>query len=84
MDVVLELTDTFLADYLYAWAYPARPAPYDHLALGANGTAQTYTTWQYKPATQYINIEPSHAAYESAWDRDNNYRQALTLFLITW
>ncbi|KAI0480357.1 hypothetical protein GGR56DRAFT_625813 [Xylariaceae sp. FL0804] len=85
MDVVLELTDTFVADYVYAWAHPARPAPYDFPQLSnSSSSEQTFSSWQYKPASHYIQIEPSQYAYQSAWDRDNIYRQAITLYLITW
>lgn len=85
MDVVLELTDTFLADYVYAWAHPASPAPYDYPNLQPNTTApQAFSSWQYKPASSMIYVEPSEYAYMSAWPRDNMYRQGLSLFMITW
>ncbi|KAK3944303.1 C-5 sterol desaturase [Diplogelasinospora grovesii] len=83
MDIVLEVSDTFLWDYMYAWVLPARPAPYnfpDH----TNATGQAYSSWQYKPSTSFFSLEPSQAAYQSAWTRDNMYRQATSLFLITW
>lgn len=85
MDVVLELTDTFLFDYMYAWVLPARAAPFDYPDhLSNNGTGQTFSTWQYKPATSFFSIQPSQAAYASVLARDNIYRQTLSLFLITW
>ncbi|KOS16667.1 putative C-5 sterol desaturase [Escovopsis weberi] len=85
MDIVLELTDTFIADHAYAWLFPARPAPYDFPnAPSANASAATFSTWTYKPATSYIHVEPYQAAYMSSLSRDNIYRQAATLFLITW
>ena len=40
--------------------------------------------WQYNAATQYFGLEPSEYAYMSRWDRDNIYRQTLSLYLITW
>ena len=83
MDIVLELADTFLFDYLYAWALPARPAPYNFPdKVPANATV--FSTWEYKPATAFFSVEPSQAAYMSAWTRDNIYRQFLSLFLILW
>lgn len=90
MDVVLEAFDTYLFDYLYAFALPS---PVAHLgkAAASNAThsaipempspAQTY---QWEPASQYLSFPPSDYAYMSSWARDNMYRQALTLFLITW
>ncbi|KAL2754669.1 hypothetical protein ACRALDRAFT_2043597 [Sodiomyces alcalophilus JCM 7366] len=84
MDIILEIADTYVADYLYAWFMPARPAPYD-LARDdfANGTTGAFSAWQYKPATHFLYLEPSEAAYMSTWPRDNIYRQAISLYTIT-
>ncbi|KAK5654146.1 hypothetical protein OQA88_7577 [Cercophora sp. LCS_1] len=83
MDVVLELTDTFMFDYMYAWLLPAKLHDFpDHAAL--NASARSFSQWEYKPATSFISFEPSEAAYTSAWDRDNILRQSLSLFLIMW
>ncbi|KAI1393478.1 C-5 sterol desaturase [Hypoxylon trugodes] len=85
MDVVLELTDTFIADYVYAYAHPLKSAaPYDYLDVANNSTAQPLSSWQFKTSNPYFPVEPSKYAYMSAWDRDNVYRQGITLFLITW
>ncbi|EGO57612.1 hypothetical protein NEUTE1DRAFT_116882 [Neurospora tetrasperma FGSC 2508] len=83
MDVVLEVTDQFMFDYMYAWLLPARPALYD-FPDKTNGTAQSFSSWVYEPATKFFSLEPSQAAYQSIWTRDNIYRQALSLFLILW
>lgn len=84
MDIVLEVIDTFVGDYLYATVHPARLAPYDYPNPPSNETVsqQAFTSWTYKPSTQYISFEPSEYAYMSAWPRDNIYRQALTLFML--
>ena len=87
MDVVLEVTDTFITDYVYAFLLPKYPPPYDFPATSSNSSdssAQLFSSWTYKPATKYLYIEPSQAAYMSAWDRDLPLRQAITLYLITW
>lgn len=84
MDIVLEVTDSFIGDYFFSWVLPARRAPYDYPNVPTNGTDQTFSTWQYKPSTHFFTIEPSQAAYMSAWPRDNIFRQAISLFLITW
>lgn len=85
MDVVLEITDTFIGDYLYATLHPAKPVFYDFPEAGANATtAQALSDWSYKPATQFIHLEPSKYAYMSAWPRDNIFRQGFSLFMITW
>lgn len=87
MDIVLEIFDTFGFDYFYSAILPAGPVPYD---LTGNGTGNStlprsaLSTWQYKPATQYFSLTPHEAAYSSSWNRDNPYRQGLSLFLITW
>ncbi|KAI1777865.1 C-5 sterol desaturase [Hypoxylon cercidicola] len=79
MDVVLELTDTFIGDYAYAYALPAR-TPYDLL----DNTNATTSQWEFKSANPYFTVQPSKYAYMSMWDRDNIYRQAITLFMVTW
>lgn len=85
MDIVLEVTDTFFFDHIYAWALPARATPFDFPDhLSANATSQAFSTWQYKPATSFFSFQPPQAAYMSAWARDNIYRQGVSLFLITW
>jgi lathosterol oxidase len=85
MDIVLEVVDTFALDYAYAYLLPAGAAPYDLLNHGANGTISALaSTWEYKPASTYVNFLPSAAAYMSAWPRDYIWRQFISLFLITW
>lgn len=86
MDVVLEIADTFVGDYLYATLLPAHSTPYG-LADGPNNTTageQVFSTWTYKQSTDYFALEPSEYAYQSAWPRDNVWRQALSLYLIIW
>ena len=83
MDVVLEITDTFIGDYLYATLHPAKPAPYDFPSFPANATGGP-SEWTYRPSTQLFQLEPSKYAYMSAWPRDNIYRQAFSLFMVTW
>lgn len=89
MDVVLEVFDTFLFDWLYAAVLPST-AHYDYLKGNPNATLAEirqelpYSTFHYTPATNYISFEPSQWAYKSQWNRDNAFRQGLSLFLITW
>ncbi|KAI1212987.1 C-5 sterol desaturase [Annulohypoxylon truncatum] len=84
MDVVLELTDTFIADYLYALALPAKSIPYDFLDPTTNTTVQDFSSWEFKTVNPYFHFEPTKYAYMSEWNRDNIYRQFTTLFLVTW
>jgi lathosterol oxidase len=88
MDIVLEVFDTFLFDYAYAALLPAGPVPYDLSLNGGVSNAtlprSSYSPWKYQPATDFFSITPGEAAYSSAWLRDNPYRQAMSLFLITW
>jgi lathosterol oxidase len=42
------------------------------------------STWQFEPASQYMSVQPSHFAYESRWDRNNIWRQAVSLYILTW
>lgn len=80
MDVVLELTDTFIGDYAYAFTLPKRSTPYDFL----DNTNATSSQWQFESVNPYFTVEPSKYAHMSMWDRDNIYRQTITLFMITW
>ena len=93
MDVVLEVFDTFMFDWLYATVYPAStPVAFGNAAKGPIVSTSTFSsmrevptaaTW-YAPSTQYFQLQPSPYAYLSGWPRDNVYRQALSLYLITW
>lgn len=86
MDIVLEVLDTFVGDYLYATLHLAHHAPYDFPNPPSNETQteQVFSAWVYKPSTSVFALTPSQYAYQSAWPRDNIYRQALSLFLIVW
>src|SRR5271170_3674963 len=87
MDIVLEIFDTFGFDYFYSAILPAGPAPYDLLGNGTSNSIlprSALSTWRYKSATQFFSLTPHEAAYSSSWNRDNPYRQGLSLFLITW
>jgi len=94
MDIVLEGFDTYLFDRIYAHFLPATPGSvaYNAFKSVANATVSSmreaptahYNNFQYHPASKYISFEPSSWAYRSSWQRDDPYRQALSLFLITW
>lgn len=92
MDVVLEIFDLLIGDRLYAATLPATLTTSLSPALStfmedANNTLALFgdaSAYKYQPATTYLYVEPSKYAYLSAWPRDNIYRQAFSLFLITW
>jgi lathosterol oxidase len=42
------------------------------------------STWQFEPASQYMSVQPSEFAYMSRWDRDNVWRQTISLYILTW
>jgi lathosterol oxidase len=97
MDVVLEGFDTYLFDRLYAAILPASPSTVAYngfkAAVGsANATFSSmreeptayYNTYQFHPASEYLSFSPSKYAYMSSLPRDDVFRQALSLFLITW
>lgn len=86
MDIILEVWDTFVADHLYAAVLPAKSAPLDFPEHGfSNGSVpQSFSTWQFEPATQYWTLEPFPAAYMTSVPRDNAIRQFLSLYAITW
>ncbi|KAK2794937.1 c-5 sterol desaturase [Onygenales sp. PD_12] len=89
MDVILEVLDTFLFDYLYAAVVPGSTAGglTSKIANGLNITESALGAgagYVYSPSTRYFSLEPSKYAYKSALPRDNIYRQFITLYLITW
>ena len=95
MDIVLEAFDAYLFDSLYAQLFPATPGPIAYNAIKsatANSTFSSvreeptayYNNYQYQPASQYISFSPSKYAYMSSLPRDNMWRQAVSLFTITW
>lgn len=51
---------------------------------GALNAAAGASQWIYTPATSMFSVQPSAAAWGSQWSRDNVYRQAVSLYLITW
>ena len=42
------------------------------------------SSWEYQPASQYLNVQPREYAYMSRWDRDNIYRQSLSFWILVW
>lgn len=87
MDIALELCDTYIFDYMYSAVLPAKPAPYSLNGGAGNSTVFDFKAappWQFEPASSIISFSPSDAAYTSQWNRDNIFRQAFSLFLITW
>lgn len=93
MDIVLEIFDTYIADYCYAKALPASGGSFltETVKAVASSTfsslregATAAPVFSYQPSTSFFTLEPSQYAYQSAWPRDSVYRQALSLYLITW
>lgn len=93
MDIVLELFDTFLFDRLYSTLLPVSSLS-NFKQAGQNAVSSTLSSlregatmaphYSYRPASKILSFPPSDWAYRSAWPRDNIYRQATSLFLITW
>ena len=96
MDIVLEVFDTFGFDYMYSKLLPAStPSAFAQAAKHAASSTfsslkegatmhPTDPSWSFDPASKLLSFEPSQWAYRSQWPRDNIYRQALSLYLITW
>lgn len=40
--------------------------------------------WTWTPASNFISFPPSEFAYQSRLDRDNIWRQAISLYFLTW
>ena len=88
MDVILDIFDTFFLDRLYATLLPATSINVP-LNVAKDAATTTFSSMREAPtpyhfASQYVQLEPSPYAYMSAWRRDDTYRQALSLYLITW
>ncbi|KAA8908956.1 hypothetical protein FN846DRAFT_644178 [Sphaerosporella brunnea] len=77
MDIVLSVTDTFLFDRLYAALLPRPDA-------SLYNTTQFTRSIELDPISDHFGWQPSKYAYLSTLDRDNDYRQLFSLFLITW
>jgi lathosterol oxidase len=86
MDIALELCDRYIFDYVFSTVLPL--ATPNHFYDGpSNSTVfdpKAASIWQFEPASKIISFEPSDAAYLSQWSRDNIYRQAISLYFITW
>ncbi|KAG6285690.1 hypothetical protein E4U09_007186 [Claviceps aff. purpurea] len=77
MDVALELLDPLVFDKLYAWAVP-------RAAQVATGTQQYLGNASYTDlSSRSLGVGLGDLGAESAWPRDNIYRQILSIFIIT-
>lgn len=52
-------------------------------AAGNSDSLPIRSTWQWEPASQFLSAQPSEYAYLSQWDRDNVFRQSISLFFVT-
>ncbi|KAL8674611.1 MAG: hypothetical protein Q9168_000986 [Polycauliona sp. 1 TL-2023] len=90
MDIVLDVFDTFLFDRLYATALPRSPtAGGSGSHMMATDPTFTFSSMRELPTAgrslnHFWNLEPSQYAVQSAWPRDDIWRQTLSLYLITW
>ncbi len=93
MDIVLEVFDTYFADYCYAKLLPASGPSFfaqgvKHVASSTFSSIREGATpapvYTYHPSTSFFRLEPSRYACQSALPRDSLYRQVLSLYLITW
>ncbi|KAF2457076.1 hypothetical protein BDY21DRAFT_304056 [Lineolata rhizophorae] len=84
MDIVLEVADTFLFDRAYAALLPAPYHGPGAAAATANATFSSMREWEFNPASDYLSFAPGDHAWMSQWDRDNVWRQFVSLYLITW
>jgi lathosterol oxidase len=42
------------------------------------------SSWQFEAASEYASLQPSEYAWMSKWDRNNVWRQFISLYIITW
>jgi len=90
MDIVLEVFDYLFFDRAYATILPAAGG-FGSLAGFAAQNASTILdsskatrSYQYSPSSKFFTLEPTEWAYQSQWQRDTIWRQAVSLFIITW
>ena len=86
MDIVLEICDTFLFDRLYAALLPAS-TPSSSRPFIKDATA-TFSSMRELPTAiartnRLFQLEPSKYAYISHWERDNVWRQGISLYIVT-
>ena len=88
MDIVLEIADFLVFDYLYAALLPATPTrpTLNHAPRAATRSFSSLreAPTPYRTASRYLSLGPTQFINASAWPRDNLYRQACSLFLIVW
>jgi lathosterol oxidase len=93
MDFVLEVFDTVLFDRMYAALFD----PISTLTAGFKSFDNSTTfgdatqaadvarsSWQFEAASEYASLQPSEYAWMSKWDRNNVWRQFISLYIITW
>jgi Delta7-sterol 5-desaturase len=67
-------------------ARPNATATWSHIH-GLGRRAEAYVglnNYRFRPASQLISMPPTRWAYETGWQRDDPWRQLLSLYLITW
>lgn len=65
----------------------ATPQSFAHqnATYNASGKAASpWSAWQFQPASSHFSVAPSEYAYMSRWDRDYIWRQAVSLYIVTW
>lgn len=63
--------------------YNEANATWDGYSSGVGG-GLARSSWQFQPASGYLSVQPGEAAYMSRWDRDNIWRQFVSLYILTW
>ncbi|EGD96492.1 C-5 sterol desaturase, partial [Trichophyton tonsurans CBS 112818] len=95
MDIVLEVFDTFVFDYLYACALPLSAPSSDIISnvfKGVNSTTASTIAqvsgvgngFVYSPATKYFSLEPFEYAYQSSLPRDNGFLLYFTVASLSY
>ncbi|KAK9380795.1 uncharacterized protein V2V93DRAFT_369597 [Kockiozyma suomiensis] len=91
MDIVLEATDKYVFDSIYATLFPV-PAAVHSVIQASVPSSELFEVLLKNLSLSYIPAEPyeftlfppGQEAYLSTVARSNVYRQTLSLFLITW
>jgi lathosterol oxidase len=94
MDIVLEVVDRIIFDPIYAYLLPFNPNYSGLKSVFHNQTASSlgesslgaplFNDYVYKPASAYFQVPPGQYAFMTSVQRDDPFRQLLSLYLITW
>ncbi|KAK4570000.1 c-5 sterol desaturase [Recurvomyces mirabilis] len=77
-DPISTITAGFKSSFDYNATY--NTASSASAALAGDASLARSSAWSFQPSSEWFSVQPSEFAWMSRWDRDNVWRQMLTLF----